>query len=690
MLLSWRTSVILISVAVLLCVMISGILTAVFVYKKRARLSIYITNVYNLIPEEVAHFHKTPLHYPLPNSNLKIPGAKANFAKTNRLYEVALNLKSRGEVTFIQGRDLEKCDKKISLRSSFTAHVSRKHRTSTFAQLWIMDTLSEQPSSAFFDVTEDEVDESEFTDSLTKCNAKSLYMNNLCLFYMQLQAKYLVPSSTIQMIVEEFSGLNDICHQYTQKMFREILNMYLGRDENRNQRYAQYIPLKNSLKTMLIDPVVWEQCAKHQHVHSSVFSDICDGSVFKSNDLFKQPEITIQFILYQDAFEIVNPLGDAVCKAVETSLLYEPDFVSTRVEYKGDSSCETSFYDHDWHYSFDVPWQKMPASFMEKLQNGERPSCSEKRQLVRIVASEILEVSKCPAKKHVSEIARQMVIAYPKSFRDEINSQVVGSGYDSLLKQLPAGMKAHFKELTGIDINNSFEESASRTVQGDQGDGLLHHSHGGGSSAGGANHLSRGSPERRLAPPTYLPSGTAAHTVGLRVVAAVVCVRPYASPGREVGFAGHSPVECAIGCKYTREEPKNSALKRVRIGDEAGAVPYRPIRAVAVKVRARCCSPWGLPVSVPSREKVADGVEVSPSISASGVPPVGAQEPEPMSEGSWVAGKQTSPRMTSLLLRPELDRWGWSSDSSESVKPVSLRCCERHLIYVTHRFRMRG
>ncbi|KAA0714550.1 Sodium- and chloride-dependent GABA transporter 2 [Triplophysa tibetana] len=70
-----------------------------------------------------------------------------------------------------------------------------------------------------------------------------------------------------------------------------------------------------------------------------------------------------------------------------------------------------------------------------------------------------------------------------------------------------------------------------------------------------------GSPERRLAPPTYLPSGTAAHTVGLRVVAAVVCVRPYASPGREVGFAGHSPVECAIGSKYTRGEPKNSVSK---------------------------------------------------------------------------------------------------------------------------------
>lgn len=35
------------------------------------------------------------------------------------------------------------------------------------------------------------------------------------------------------------------------------------------------------------------------------------GSVFKSNDLFREPELRIQLILYQDAFEIVNPLGSA-------------------------------------------------------------------------------------------------------------------------------------------------------------------------------------------------------------------------------------------------------------------------------------------------------------------------------------------------------------------------------------------
>ncbi|XP_016117196.1 uncharacterized protein [Sinocyclocheilus grahami] len=107
---------------------------------------------------------------------------------------------------------------------------------------------------------------------------------------------------------------------------------------------------------------------------------------------------------------------------------------STTLTGRCDTSSETLVSDHDWHYDFVIPWEKMPTSFMGKIKSGERPSCSERRQLVRIVASEILEVSKCPTKKHVSEIARTIIIAYPKSFRDEINSQIVGSGYDSLLK----------------------------------------------------------------------------------------------------------------------------------------------------------------------------------------------------------------------------------------------------------------
>lgn len=39
---------------------------------------------------------------------------------------------------------------------------------------------------------------------------KGLYMRNLCMFYMKLQAKFLVPSSTIQMIVEQVDSLSDV------------------------------------------------------------------------------------------------------------------------------------------------------------------------------------------------------------------------------------------------------------------------------------------------------------------------------------------------------------------------------------------------------------------------------------------------------------------------------------------------
>lgn len=42
-----------------------------------------------------------------------------------------------------------------------------------------------------------------------------------------------------------------------------------------------------------------------------VLSDVRDGSVYKSNALFRESGITIKLILYQDVFEIVNPLESA-------------------------------------------------------------------------------------------------------------------------------------------------------------------------------------------------------------------------------------------------------------------------------------------------------------------------------------------------------------------------------------------
>lgn len=255
------------------------------------------------------------------------------------------------------------CNKAFRVKSSFTSHISRTHRHETDVNTSF--TYSE-PSESLQIGPESAMNESKSQPQVTEtADIKSLYIRNLCLFYMQLQAKYLVPSSTIQLIVDEINGLSDICHQYTNGKIRETLGansdmsdaeinslvlsiqetdlhaacssllsteytrrqyfqrnfgyvhpekIYLGKNENRRDCYAQYIPLSDTLRSILKDSVVWQECAKSQNrlVSDCVLSDMCDGSVYKSNELFVQAgEIVMKLILYQDAFEIVNPLGSA-------------------------------------------------------------------------------------------------------------------------------------------------------------------------------------------------------------------------------------------------------------------------------------------------------------------------------------------------------------------------------------------
>ncbi|RXN33042.1 hypothetical protein ROHU_004411 [Labeo rohita] len=92
--------------------------------------------------------------------------------------------------------------------------------------------------------------------------------------------------------------------------------------------------------------------------------------------------------------------------------------------------------DNNWHFNFEIPWSKMPSEITRKLKNKERPTGRERRELIRLMVAEILTICPSPGKKHLSEISRKIVSTYPQSFRDVIEDQVVGSGYDSLTKQL--------------------------------------------------------------------------------------------------------------------------------------------------------------------------------------------------------------------------------------------------------------
>nr|XP_055038580.1 uncharacterized protein LOC129426349 [Misgurnus anguillicaudatus] len=77
----------------------------------------------------------------------------------------------------------------------------------------------------------------------------------------------------------------------------------------------------------------------------------------------------------------------------------------------------------------------LPAVLRKKLKNQERPTARERREMVRIIAAEILAICQKPSKKHLNEVARKMVLTYPKSLKDMIGDEVVGSGHDALTKQ---------------------------------------------------------------------------------------------------------------------------------------------------------------------------------------------------------------------------------------------------------------
>lgn len=182
-------------------------------------------------------------------------------------------------------------------------------------------------------------------------------------FYMKLQANHLIPSSTIQLIVEEINSLSGVCQQHTKNQLKVSLHaktklteteivdvlttlddidmhsscssalsteykrkqyfeetfanvhpqtVFWGFDENRKERNAQYIPIKDTLTALLKDPAVWKECSTTGNESAPrIFNDVCDGSVFKSNPLFSESGLTLKVILYQDALEVVNPIGSA-------------------------------------------------------------------------------------------------------------------------------------------------------------------------------------------------------------------------------------------------------------------------------------------------------------------------------------------------------------------------------------------
>lgn len=88
--------------------------------------------------------------------------------------------------------------------------------------------------------------------------------------------------------------------------------MHLGFDLSGKEQFCQYVPVKDTLKALLDLPSVKEQynlSKSYLPEDPNVLEDVRDGKTFKENTLLQEFPSSISVILYQDAFEVVNPLG---------------------------------------------------------------------------------------------------------------------------------------------------------------------------------------------------------------------------------------------------------------------------------------------------------------------------------------------------------------------------------------------
>jgi hypothetical protein len=100
---------------------------------------------------------------------------------------------------------------------------------------------------------------------------------------------------------EHFSYIDPIC-------------IYLGPQQDHKASKIYYVPILETIKMLMKNPHVYRQWRNNNNQNlnqPNVFEDITDGQVSQNNPFFKDNSGAFRIILYQDAFEICNPLGSS-------------------------------------------------------------------------------------------------------------------------------------------------------------------------------------------------------------------------------------------------------------------------------------------------------------------------------------------------------------------------------------------
>lgn len=288
------------------------------------------------------------------------------------------------------------CPSRYSKIQSLTSHLSRYHKRNKNYLGKQKDLPTE--AAGLIDGHQTEAAEHENDDfqcsfnthdddyEETSVDENELFVRNLANFYLKLECQKCIPVSTIQLIVLSLNELIEQGQGIMDKKLADLLlsaeinpddisvitqimresNPYLANGKvldseykrrnyykrnfhyvapqsiflkivNGTKRYFEYVPLEETIKSVFHNKSLKAEWRDKilPNKNTELLCDITDGTVYKDNPFFQENPDAIILILYQDSFEVVNPIGSAKkthkILAVYCSFINLPPHIRTHI-----------------------------------------------------------------------------------------------------------------------------------------------------------------------------------------------------------------------------------------------------------------------------------------------------------------------------------------------------------------------
>lgn len=251
------------------------------------------------------------------------------------------------------------CEAEFTVHSSYTSHMSRNHSHCTIDSIKqeLMQYSQNGSAASHESKSYDDDPNDDGHSEVNNIDIGRDFTRNVAMMFLKIQEVYMLPSSTLQMIIGDFTNAIEACEslcldkikricenfQVDERATVDIMNIlsnslssqavsalstewkrkkyykenfsyidpveYKYGTNNMQNKTFQYVPLLKTLKAMLEKEDVQAQVMNPpQHVEG-LLANFQDGKLFNIHPVTSKTKNPIQIVLYSDEFEVVNPLG---------------------------------------------------------------------------------------------------------------------------------------------------------------------------------------------------------------------------------------------------------------------------------------------------------------------------------------------------------------------------------------------